>query len=156
MSISLDTSALAGGSQTGLTSPTYDSVVDVAPDSNGKQYAVTALGGTQTDVRVHTVSDPFTITFARPKVPRTLPSPNAVTGKYGSLPRNQYVVIVRKGVNFAASNAPQVLVARLTIDVPAGADAYDAKNVRAALSYLIGALSDQSAGLGDMLVNGVL
>ncbi len=156
MSISLDISALAGGAQTGLTSPTYDLAVDVAPDVNGRQYAVTALGGTQTGVRAHAVSDPFTITFVRPKSPKALPSPNAVTGKYTTPPKNTYGIIVRKGVNFAANNAPSVLIARLTVDVPAGADAYDAVNVRAALSLLIGALDDQSSGMGDMLVNGLL
>lgn len=156
MSISLDLSALAGGAQTGLTSPTYDSVVDVAPDVNGKQYAVTALGGTQTNVRVHTVSDPFTITFTRPKAPKSLQSPNPVTGKYSAVPKNTYGIIIRKGVNFASNNAPALMLARLTIDVPAGADAFDAANVRAAMSLLVGALSDQSSGFGDMLVNGVI
>lgn len=154
--INLDLSALAGGAQTGLTSPTYDSVQDVAPDINGRQYAITATGGTQTGVRVHTVSDPFTITFTRPKSPKALPTPNAVTGRYPVVPKNTYGIIVRKGVNYAANQAPSLMVARLTVDVPAGADSYDAANVRAALSLLIGALSDQSAGFGDMTVNGVL
>jgi len=155
MSILLS-SPVTGSAQTGLTSPTYTVVTDVAPDTNGKQYAVTALGGTQTGVRTHAVSDPFTVTFFRPRVPKALASPNPVTGRFNSVPKNTYTIIVRKGVNYAAGQAPQILTARMTIDVPAGADAYDSANIRAAMSLAIGAMSAQSAGLGDLLVNGVL
>jgi hypothetical protein len=44
----------------------------------------------------------------------------------------------------------------IDIDVPAGADTADAPNIRAALSAAIGALSQQSAGLGDTVVGGVM
>lgn len=147
---------VTGGAQTGLTSPTYTLTQDVAVDVNGKQHAVTALGGTQTGVRTHAVSDPFTISFYRPKVPRTLPSPNAVTGKYASIPRNTYGVVVRKGVNFAANNAPDQYVNRCEFSVPAGTDAYDAANIRAAVSLLVGTLSQQSLGIGDTLTTGIM
>lgn len=149
-------SPITGAAQTGFTSPTYTVVDDVAPDINGKQVAVTALGGTQAGVRTHAVSDPFTVTFTRPKSPKALQSPNPVTGRFGSVPKNTYSCIVRKGVNFAANQAPEVMLARLYIDVPAGSDAYDSPNIRAALSALIGSLDQQSSGFGDMLVNGVL
>jgi hypothetical protein len=155
MSIAL-TSPVTGAAQTGFTSPTYTNVVDVAPDINGRQYAVTALGGTQTGVRTHAVSDPFTITFYRPKAPKALQSPNPVTGRYGNVPKNTYSVVLRKGVNFAANQPPEVLITRCSIDVPAGSDAYDSANIRAAMSMLIGSLTQVSAGLGDLLVNGVL
>lgn len=147
---------VTGASQTGFTSPTYTLSADVAPDVNGKQHAVTAVGGTQTGVRTHTVSDPFTVVFIRPKSPRALPAPNSITGKYSSVPNNTYGVIVRKGVNFAASNAPLTCVARLTIDVPAGSDAYDAPNLRALCSLLAGILSQQASGVGDTLVSGIM
>lgn len=155
MTVSL-TSPVTGSAQTGLTSPTYTTTTDVAPDVNGKQWAVTALGGTQTGVRTHSVSDPFTITFTRPKNPRVLPSPNAVTGRYAGIPRNTYTLIVRKGVNYAANQAPDLAICRLTIDIPAGADAYDPANVRAMFSALIGSLSQQSAGWGDTGVSGII
>jgi hypothetical protein len=155
MSIAV-TSPITGAAQTGFTAPTYTNVTDVAPDINGRQYAVTALGGTQTGVRTHAVSDPFTVTFMRPKSPKALQSPNPVTGRYGSVPKNTYSVIIRKGVNFAANQAPEVMLARTYIDVPAGSDAYDSANIRAAISALIGALTQVSAGLGDTLVNGVI
>lgn len=155
MSITIPTS-ITGGAQTGFTTPGYTTVVDTAPDVNGKQNAVTAITGTQTGVRVHSVSDPFTLTFTRPKNPRVLPSPNPVTGKYSAIPRNEYGFLVRKGVNYAANQAPDLMLARLTLSIPAGSDAYDAANVRAAVSALIGALSSMSAGVGDTLANGVL
>lgn len=155
MSISI-TSPITGTAQTGLTSPTYTVATDVAPDVNGKQVAVTALGGTQAGVRSHAVSDPFTITFFRPKVPKALQGANPTTGRYGTIPKNTYSVIVRKGVNYAANQAPEVCTIRMSIDVPAGADAYDSANIRAGLSAALGALSQQSSGFGDLLVNGVI
>jgi hypothetical protein len=128
----------------------------VAPDVNGKQHAVTAIGGTQAGVRTHSVSDPFTVTYARPKNMKTLPGPNAVTGKYASVPMNTHSIIVRKGVNFAANNAPLVCISREYIDVPAGSDAYDAANIRALTSLKSGILFQQAAGVGDTLVSGIL
>jgi len=147
---------VTGGAQTGLSSPTYTLTTDTAVDVNGKQHAVTALGGTQTSVRTHAVSDPFTVSFYRPKVPRALPTANPVTGKYSTIPRNTYGVVIRKGVNYAVNQAPDIMVIRCEISVPAGADAYDSVNVRAALSLLVGALSQQSAGIGDTAATGIM
>lgn len=148
--------AITGGAQTGFTTPGYTPTLDTAPDVNGRQHAITALTGTQAGVRAHTSSDPFTITFYRPKVMKTLQSPNPVTGKFTAIAKNTYGLLLRKGVNFAANNAPQVLVVRLTFDVPAGADSYDSANIRAAVSALVGALSQNSSGLGDTLVTGIM
>lgn len=150
------TSPITGGAQTGFTSPTYTVATDSAPDTNGKQYAVTALGGTQAGVRSHTVSDPFTLLFVRPRNPRVLPNPNALTGKYPSVPMNTHMIKVSKGVNYAANQAPVVATFKLTMDIPAGSDSYDSANIRAAISALVGAMSQQSAGQGDTLVNGII
>jgi hypothetical protein len=156
MSISL-ASPVTGGAQTGFTSPTYTIATDIYPGGvNGKQYAVTAVGGTQAGVRTHAVSDPFTIAFTRPGNTKVLPSPNPVTGRYGNIPNNSYSVIVRKGMNYAANQAPQIGLGRLYCEIPAGADAYDAPNVRAMNSLLIGALNAQSAGWGDTQASGIL
>jgi len=155
MTIALST-PVTGAAQTGFTLPTYTVASDIAPDINGKQWAVTALGGTQASVRVHAISDPFTITFNRPKVPKVLPSPNPVTGKYGPIPRNKHVYVIRKGVNYAANQAPDVMVIRIEVSIPAGCDAYDPANVRAAYSLAIGSLSQVSSGAGDTAVNGIL
>lgn len=154
MSISL-TSPVTGSAQTGFTAPTYTHVVDVAPDVNGKQYAVSALGGTQAGVIVHSVSAPFTMTFWKPKVNKILGTPNPVTGVIGSVGRNVYKGILRKGVLPLSGQPYQNMLCTLTLEVPAGSDTADAPNIRAALSMLFGSLTQVSAGFGDTLVTGV-
>jgi hypothetical protein len=149
------TSPITGAAQTGFTTPTYTATPDVAPDVNGKQVAITAVGGTQAGVTVHTVSSPFTVTFVRPKVFKGLGITNPVTGLLPSVPKNQYKIIVRKGVVPLLGQSPSTMVIGITIDVPAGSDTADAPNVRAALSAAIGALNQQSAGLGDAVISGV-
>lgn len=157
MSVSL-TTPVTGGAQTGFTAPTYTIVADVAPTINGKQWAVTALGGTQAGVRTHAPSDPFTITFERPSVLRTLSNLiSGLTGLYGKVPNNVYTGIrVRKGMNIAANNVPRVGMIDMKMSIPAGADAYDAPNVRALIAAAIGSLNQVSAGLGDTAVSGVI
>lgn len=155
MSISL-TSPVTGAAQTGFTSPTYTLTADNAPDNNGKQWAITALGGTQAGVTTHSVASPFTITFTRPKVFKALGKPNPVTGVVTSVPRNTYKAIVRKGVTPLAGQPYQTALAIVTFDVPAGSDTADAANVRAMCSLLVGALSQIASGEGDTLVSGLI
>lgn len=154
MSIAL-TSPVAGSAQTGFSAPTYTIAVDVAPDINGKQYAVTALGGTQAGVTTHTVSSPFTITYTRPKVLKSLPG-IGLNGQYGSIPNNTNKVLIRKGVTPAVGQPAKVMQVAITMDVPAGSETYDSANVKAAISAAIGALSQLSAGIGDTLISGVM
>jgi hypothetical protein len=149
-------SPVTGGPQTGFTSPTYTLVSDTAPDATGRQYAVSAVGGTQTGATVHSASSPFTITFFRPKVFKTLSGRNGVTGEYLRVGKNQWKFIVRKGVTPAADQPYSQLNATLSIDVPSGSDTYDDANVRAALSMLIGVLWESSADIGDSVVSGIL
>jgi hypothetical protein len=150
------TSPITGGAQTGFTSPTYTVVTDTPPDVNGKQVAVTALGGTQTGVVAGSASAPFTLTFVRPKTLAALGKANTTTGLLvGAVPRNDFKIIVRKGAQVAASNPYYNVIVTCTISVPAGADTYDSANVRAAISLLVGALNQQSAGIGDAIVSGI-
>ena len=154
MSIAL--TDVTGTAQTGLTNPTYTIVADVPPPgTKGKQYAVSALGGTQTGVESNVIGKPFTVTYIGPSAPRGAPSVSAVTGQPITVPRNTHKWIVRKGVEvvtgyFAPMNAT------LTLDVPAGSEVKDPESIRACLSCLIGALSQQSAGFGDTVVTGVM
>lgn len=151
------TSPVTGGAQTGFTSPTYTIATDTAPTNNGKQYAVTTLGGTQTGVdSSSSPSRPMTVTLSRPAILRGVPAVNAVTGLLGNVPKNTYKVIVRKGVSVVTGQAPQVATAILELNIPAGADVTDAPNVRAMLSLLIGSLNQISASIGDSLVSGVI
>jgi len=148
------TSPITGSAQTGFTSPTYTNVAMAGPDSNVKQVAVTALGGTQTGADVHSVARPFTVAFWWPKVLRVLPALNG-SGQLPSVPMNTYKVITRKGVTPLAGQPSRTMLVTTTIDVPAGSDTADAANVRAALSAHLGALTQQSAGIGDTGVSGI-
>lgn len=148
--------SITGGAQTGFTSPTYTTVVDTPPDINAKQNVVTALGGTQVGVTVHSVGSPFTVAVFRPKVLRTLGSPNPVTGIVANVPTNTYKVIVRKGALPLAGQPPRTIILNCTMDVPAGVDTASPAELRGAISALVGTLNGISAGLGDTTVNGVL
>lgn len=150
-------SPVAGSAQTGLTSPTYTVVVDSKPENHAAQWYISALGGTQAGVTTHAVSSPFTISFWRPKAFKMI---NWVQGLVGgqvrAVPRNTYKVITRKGVTPAADQATQIMLITTTIDVPAGAEAFDSANVRAALSLHFGSIAQQSAGIGDTCIVGSL
>ena len=148
-------SPVTGAAQTGLTSPTYTLTDDIAPNNNGIQHAITALGGTQTGVDVHSVSKPFTVTIMRPRVFKPLGRVNPVTGVLSSVPRNTYKLLTRKGVVPLEGQAPVVFPVYTVFEVPAGADTADPASIRAALSCHIGILSDVSAGIGDSCILGV-
>lgn len=155
MPIALST-PVTGGAQTGLTSPTYTIATDTAPSPLAKQWAVTALGGTQTGVNTHSVAAPFTIAFFRPTSFKSLSPVNAATGQLRGVPVNTYKVITRKGVLPLAGQPFKNAGITSTLDIPAGSDLADPANLRAMLSLHIGALQQISAGLGDTVVNGIL
>lgn len=149
-------SPVTGAPGTGLTSPTYTLVVDTPPSSNGKQWAVSALGGTQTNVVVSSVSRPFTLSVFRPAVLKQLPPVNPVTGALPSVGRNVFKVITRKGVIPLAGQSSVNMLVETTISIPAGADIADFPNIAAAMSLHIGSLWEQSNELGDTLASGIL
>jgi hypothetical protein len=155
MTISV-TSPVTGSAQTGFTSPTYTVVSDTPPNAYSKQWAVTALGGTQAGVDVHGASKPFTITCSRPQQVRSAPIPNPVTGVMGPSPRNVYTVLTRKGAVPGTSQNPQIMTVRTEISVVAGSDLLEPEDIRAALSLHFGTLSQQSAGIGDTVISNLL
>lgn len=148
--------SVTGGAQTGFTAPTYTTVVDTPPDISAKQNVVTALGGTQAGVTAHSVASPFTLTVWRPKALKVLPAVNPITGVLGSVPKNVYSVITRKGVLPLANQPFETFTIESRLAMPAGADTADIANCRAAISAHIGMLNGISAGLGDTVQNGVL
>lgn len=143
-------SPVTGLAQTGLTSPTYTLTADTPPSNSNvvKQWAVTSLGGTQTNVLTHSGASPFTISVIRPANYRGL-SPVGTNGLLRAVPRNTFKLMVRKGVVPLAGQAPVVLQATMSIDVPAGSPDADANSVAAAISLLGGAISQLAAGIGD-------
>jgi len=159
MSISITSGqVITGGAQTGLTTPTYTVTTDVAPTTYGKQYAVTAIGGTQANVSLHSVSSPFTLTVVRPSSMKALPPVNPMTGLcMGPVPKNETRIIIRKGAGVLTNNPVQLGSVTLSIKVPAGADAYNSGNeIRAMLSLLVGVLNNQSSGIGDLVTTGII
>lgn len=147
-------SPITGAAQTGFTTPGYTGVAMSAPDANAKQLAITGITGTQAGVDAHSVARPFTVAFWWPKILRVLPSLNSA-GQLPSVPMNTYKLITRKGVTPLAGQPSKTMLVTTIIDVPAGSDTADASNVRAALSAHIGALTQQSAGIGDTGVSGI-
>lgn len=150
-------SPVTGGAQTGLTSPTYTVSADTPPNSSGKQYAVTALGGTQAGVDTSSSpSRPFTVTLSRPANLRSLGAVDPVTGVLRAVPRNVYEIRTRKGVTPLAGQSAVPTQIVTTLSIPAGSDIADPANIRAALSLHIGTLNQISASIGDTLVTGVI
>lgn len=149
-------SLVAGTAQTGLTSPTYTVVSDMAPVANALTWSVTVLGGTQAGVTIASVASPFRVTFFKPAVLRQPGVPNPSTGKIPNIPNNVWRVLIHKGATPASG---QLLVANYVdckIGIAAGSETFDGPNVRAMLSFFIGVLAQVSAGLGDTTVSGVM
>lgn len=149
-------SPVTGSAQTGLTSPTYTIAVDSNPDANGKQYYVSALGGTQAGVIPHAVAAPFTMSMFKPKVLKVLSPVNPVTGVLRSVPMNDYKVITRKGVLPLAGQAYKTAMIKTDLGIPAGSDLADPLSLRAMISAHIGLLQQISNGLGDSVVTGTI
>lgn len=149
-------SPITGATVTGLTTPTYTILADTPPNINGKQYAVSALGGTQTGVDVNSVSKPFTLTFFRPQVLKTLPSINPLTGIVKNVPVNSYKLVTRKGAVPAVNQQSQVGRITTSFDIPAGTDTYEPEEIRAMISAHIGALWAQADGISSTVLTGVL
>lgn len=150
------TSPLTGASQADLTSPTFTLVSDSPPNSHSEQWAVSALGGTQTGVDAHTISKPFTLTVERPANFRQLGNINPVTGVVANVPNNVFTVRVRKGVVPLDGQPNRIAMVETRISVPSGSDVADHLSLQSMLSAAIGLLSDISSGLGDTIETGVL
>lgn len=147
-------SPVTGAAQTGFTSPTYTHVSEPAPDVNGKQFVITALGGTQTGVTLSSVSAPFRFTWWRPRAFKQPSGFNSVSGRYDKVPMNVHKLVTAKAASISATQTV-VNLATTTFEVGAGSETYDAPNVRALASLHIGALSANAAGIGDTLTSGI-
>ncbi len=152
MSISL-TSPVTGGAQTGFSAPTYTIVTDSPALGAVKSWVVTALGGTQAGVTSHSIARPFTVSWFASKN-YVLPQPDT-NGIVRKVPINIHQLIVRAGVLPLAGQANHISVARARFEIPAGSDTADTAQLRALVSMMVGCLSQNSAGFGDTLINGV-
>lgn len=144
--------AVTGSPITGLTSPVYNTSIDVATDLNAKQSAVTSLGGTQVGVTVHSTTSPFTITYSRPKVAKL----SRLVGTTYQIPMNTYYCRVRKGVTAVAGQPVKVAMIEMKINIPAGAETLDKANIDAMFSATAGAFAAQLQGLRDTIGNNII
>lgn len=149
-------SPITGAAISGLTTPTYTLTVDTPPDVNSKQWAVTALGGTQTGVSTHTPESPFTLTFKRPKSLKGQPVKNPVSGVISGNPKNEYKMLVRKGMSIdAVSGQKDVLLAELRLVVPSGTALASPAEINAAASFIGGVVASQIQGICDTAKTGI-
>lgn len=151
MTVSL-TTPVTGAAQTGLTAPSFTLVTGSAPDTNGRQYAVSAISVTPASVDINTASRPFSVTAWWPKLVRALQY-IAGSGRSVQVPNNVYKWVTRKGVTVHADLPPAIMVVTTTAEVPAGSDTVDATAVRLAMSAHLGAVAQNSAGFGDTCVS---
>lgn len=118
---------------TGLTNPTWTLSLDgTAPMPTSKQYAVTALGGTQPGVSAHSIGNPFFARFTRPAAYKQLGNPNTA-GVIKAFPKNYYELLTVKGVLPLANQPIQQFPIRTSIGLPAGSDVADPVSVASAL-----------------------
>lgn len=135
------TSPITGASQDGLTSPTFTLVSDAAPLPNGKQWAISALGGTQGSTMANNAVLPFTISVFRPAVIKSLPSSmSAVSGIIGNVPKNTNKLITRKSLAVNASGGFGMGQITTAFDIPVGASIFDMISIKSAISAHLGAL----------------
>jgi len=142
-------SPVTGSAVTGLTTPTYTLASDSAPSNFSKQWTVSALGGTQSGVTVHSIQYPFTLTAFRPSKLKILPPVNQTTGKVlGNVPQNTYRVLVRTGGPVDVSGANSAVASLdIRLNVPAGFESYSLTQLKAMLSLGLGSLVNQVDGL---------
>lgn len=150
------TTPVTGGAQSGFTSPTYTVAADSPPANNAKQWYVSAIGGTQAGVSIHSATNPFTIAQWKPNVIKGLNAVNPLSGVMPKVLSNVYKTVIRKGVIPLAGQPNQIATCTIVLDIPAGADLADFANVRALLSAAVGVLNQQSSGLGDTLIFGTI
>lgn len=150
------TSPITGAAQTGFTSPTYTVATDTPPSIRAKQWTVSALGGTQAGVTIHSASNPFRITMWLPQSFQAAPRVNPTSGQIGKAPFNVYKFQVAKGAPPVTGQAAQLNIIDCQIKIAAGCDVASPAELRAMCSVAQGALSQIAAGLGDTLVQGTI
>jgi hypothetical protein len=150
------TSPVSGSTITGFSAHTYAVSVDTPPNAWSKQWAVTGIAGTQAGVDTGSAaSRPWTLTGYRPQSLKTL---NAVdsTGVLRVVGFNVYGFLQRKGLTPLAGQASKTAQYRAEFSVPAGADSADQPNIKGSVACFIGSLAQQSDGIANLLMTGVL
>jgi hypothetical protein len=115
---------------------------------------VTAIGGTQTNVRASTAGDPFTV-LVRKFPYRALPARNPTTGLYGNIPRNKVEFLFRKGMKVDSAGLIIPGDMRVSLSIPAGAEINDAPNIRAMVCFALGLFNEEAEDIAESVISGV-
>lgn len=116
----------------------------------GKQYYASAQADLISGTTLHSVSSPFTISITPPTKLKTLSYQTSNLGFTGRVPRNNWTIVTRKGVVVLANTPPQVGIIRTTLEIPAGAETNDLKNVRAMIAAHAAALYQYAEDLAQI------
>ena len=81
---------------------------------------------------------------------------NPTTGQLRSVARNTFRARTLHGVTPLAGQPVEVSDIDTLFRVPAGADTADPVNIRSSVSLHVGILWQQSAGIGDTLIQGTV
>lgn len=146
-------SALAGATIAGLSSPTYTAALDINT-GNEKTLIVTALGGTQTGVSVHTNSNPFSIKVAKARQIKAPPTASNGVLRGGGV--NVFRLSLIKGVVPLSGQNPVVSLISTEIRVPAGGDVADVNSIKAALSLFWSFGYDNAQAISDMVLTNTI
>ncbi len=154
MSISL--ANVTGDTMGVFTTPGYTVTADTPPPGvKGKQYAISALTGTQTGVEANAIGEPFSFTYSGPVSPKGVGALSSATGRPLVTPRNTHKCITRKGVEVVTGYFVPMNITT-TFDVPAGSEIKDSESIRAAINLHVNAMKQIVSGLGDTIVTGVI
>lgn len=149
-------SPATGAAITGLTSPTYTLTTDVASSNHAKQFAVTAIGGTQTGVSAHSPSSPFIISLTRPANFKAMSLVNPVTGQLTSVPKNTWKMLCVKGAVPLSGQSPSNIVFRGEFVIPAGVEINSSAELKAMLSLLGAVFWTEGNDLAACFTTGLL
>jgi len=143
------TSPLSGATVTGLTTPTYTLAADTTTDGRTKQFYVSALGGTQTGVVVHSSELPFLINVKKAFKVAVLGAVSALTG-IRSIPKTSYVRNTIKGVFVDTLGNKAIAQIKTIMDIPAGAITQDYNSILAMISLDAAVGTNQVQAMADL------
>lgn len=148
-------SPVTGSAQPDLTNPTYTLSADTPPNLNSRQWYVSAVGGTQPDVTVHSASAPFTVTLIRPSSLKTASaSVLAALGLVSNVPKNKYSLLIRKAADINVGGGMGVATARLDLEIPVESPDSNQNQLEAMFSILGGCYSQILPDLISMAKSG--
>jgi len=152
------TSPITGGTVSAkLTSPTYSLTKTSSPQNNAVTHLVTSLGGTQTDVVVHSADVSFSHRYIWPAIMKLVgafKTDEVPVGHLTRWPTNRWIVATKKGTLCTPSGYADIVI-ETVVTVPAGAPSYGPQNIAAALSAHIGLLNADSDEIYASIVNSI-